>query len=148
MGSSGYLECKGLQSYLDFHQGKNATNLTGPYQETYDNFQCDIIINANKSNTPAPSGYDECKRLLDYLNAHQGKKATFLTGPYQAIFDGFNCNQVFKEQGNKPNPNQPDNKPPSNDTPNPTGDSGGAVFVFVLAAGVGFVGFMWYKGYL
>jgi len=32
------------------------------------------------------------------------------------------------------------------DTSTSNGDEGGAVFVYVLIAGIAFVGFMWYEG--
>jgi len=76
---------------------------------------------------------------------------------YQSIFNKFDCNKYISEHGDGsdghdpkstiPNPMSYVPPPIKNvDTTNSDGDEGGTVFVYVLVAGVLFVGFMWYEG--
>jgi hypothetical protein len=100
----------------------------------------------NHSFTP---DYRSCIQLRDYLNAHQGHNATSLTGPDQDTFNHFNCNKYIAEHEKSTTSNPLGYVPPpikNVDTSNSDGDEGGAVFVYVVVAGILFVGFMWYEG--
>jgi len=103
------------------------------------------------------ANYKNCIALDNWLGKHP--QNNIITRLYHKVYDKSDClgivlahnrHQQDGHDGHKstiPNPMSYVPPPIKNvDTTNSYGDEGGAVFVYVLIAGIAFVGFMWYEG--